>query len=48
LDELAKKTQSLTDKSEGLKNKLTGKDGLIDALGKELNAVVNVTNGYIA
>ena len=47
LTELTKKTSDLTKKSDELKNKLTGKDGLIDALGKELEAVVNVTNAYI-
>ena len=47
LDDLASKTSNITSKSEELKNKLLGDNGVIAALGLELTAVQGITAAYI-
>jgi predicted nuclease with TOPRIM domain len=43
---LEEKVKDVVDESEKLKNTLIGKDGVINAIESELNAVKDVTSGY--
>jgi hypothetical protein len=46
LDNLAKEVEGITKKSAELVTELTKKDGVLDAIGKELQAVKDVTGAY--
>jgi hypothetical protein len=46
LDNLAKEVENITEKSAELVTELTKKDGVLDAIGKELQAVKDVTGAY--
>jgi hypothetical protein len=47
LNETKTKTDEVTTASDSLKNKLVGPDGLVDALGDELEAVRLIVDAYV-
>jgi hypothetical protein len=46
LDNLAEEVENITEESAELVTELTKKDGVIDAIERELEAVKNVTGAY--